>query len=309
MFSYTFATIDVPGSSITSANGMNNSGQIVGSYADSAGHTHGFLDTRGSFSTINVPGATSTSANGINNFGDIVGNFVDNKGMEHGFLDHHGHFTNIDAPGATTYFGIANGTSANGINDNGQIVGSYWGPTNGPPHPDGTKDGIAEHAFVDSHCRFASIGTPQNYGAEGIAFFSATGINNHGQIVGNTTTAPAGSTYGWVDTHGTLTPISRGFLDAPANGINNNGQVVGSVSTLGSDQLGYVDTNGMVTTINVPGSSHSSASGINDFGRIVGNSSQGAFLATPLTTGNVLGPTAPAFLLRHPPVAPAPQQL
>jgi len=39
---YTFTTIDMPGAASTYAFGINNAGQIVGSYDDAAG-AHGFL--------------------------------------------------------------------------------------------------------------------------------------------------------------------------------------------------------------------------------------------------------------------------
>jgi hypothetical protein len=41
---YSFTTLDVPGASNTYPQGINNSGQIVGSYSDGAGQ-HGFLAT------------------------------------------------------------------------------------------------------------------------------------------------------------------------------------------------------------------------------------------------------------------------
>ena len=73
---YSFTTIDVPGASCctTVANGINNSGQIVGYFDDTRGR-HGFVDTGGSLSTIDVPGARVTQANGINDSGQIVGWF------------------------------------------------------------------------------------------------------------------------------------------------------------------------------------------------------------------------------------------
>ena len=67
---YSFTTIDVSGATSTSAYGINDSGQIVGTTNFSS---HSFLDTAGSFTTIDVPGASSTSAFGINNSGEIVG--------------------------------------------------------------------------------------------------------------------------------------------------------------------------------------------------------------------------------------------
>jgi probable HAF family extracellular repeat protein len=72
---YTFTRFDVPGSTVTCAFGINDSGQIVGALYDGTTY-HGFLYSGGSFTTIDVPGATgNTAANGINNSGQIVGCF------------------------------------------------------------------------------------------------------------------------------------------------------------------------------------------------------------------------------------------
>jgi PEP-CTERM motif len=80
---YTFTSIDLPGATITFATGINNGGQIVGSYFDAT--YHGFLDSGGRFTSINVPGATDTYLTGINNGGQIVGYYDDATGF-HGFL-------------------------------------------------------------------------------------------------------------------------------------------------------------------------------------------------------------------------------
>jgi uncharacterized membrane protein len=83
-----FTTIDVPGAvKGTVANGINASGQIVGTYQDSVGF-HGFeLTTKGIFITIDVPGAIAgtTEAFGINSQGQISGFFTDSLGV-HGFV-------------------------------------------------------------------------------------------------------------------------------------------------------------------------------------------------------------------------------
>ncbi len=74
---FTFTTIDVPGSTGTSAAGINPSGQIVGQFSDSKGDGHGFLrDTDGSFTTIDMPGSSGTGASGINSSGQIAGGFT-----------------------------------------------------------------------------------------------------------------------------------------------------------------------------------------------------------------------------------------
>src|SRR4051794_38550203 len=89
---FSFTTINVPGALYTSAYGINNAGQIVGSFYDGTSD-HGFLDIGGSFTTIDAPGAINdTRAYGINNAGQIVGSFYDSTGI-HGFLDTGGSFT------------------------------------------------------------------------------------------------------------------------------------------------------------------------------------------------------------------------
>ena len=86
-----FTPIDDPlaaGASGTVANGINDSGLIVGAYFDATGE-HGFLrSSGGSFTTIDVsfggPG-NATEALGINNAGTVVGAFRGATGLE-GFI-------------------------------------------------------------------------------------------------------------------------------------------------------------------------------------------------------------------------------
>ena len=132
----------MPGSppGTTGASGINDSGQIVGSYGNPP-EFQSFLDTRGVFTPIAVPGALSTIANGINNRGQIVGVSEDSTGSFPAFLDTGGVFTTIDVPGAIF-------TTPEGINDLGQIVGvfedstGFFGaflatPINPAPEPSG----------------------------------------------------------------------------------------------------------------------------------------------------------------------------
>src|SRR5205814_8910305 len=71
---FQYSSIEVPGSTSATARGVNNLGQIVGSFVDNSG-THAFLFNNGRFSTIEVPGSTWTIATGINNSGQIVGGY------------------------------------------------------------------------------------------------------------------------------------------------------------------------------------------------------------------------------------------
>src|SRR5262249_56405205 len=82
-----YTTIDPPGTTSTSVQSINDMGQIVGSYRDSAGpNPHGFLLSEGDYTIIDDPLATrGTNATGLNNKGQIVGQYLDATG-NHGFL-------------------------------------------------------------------------------------------------------------------------------------------------------------------------------------------------------------------------------
>src|SRR5437870_4501830 len=114
----TFTTIDFPGATGTSAQGINNGRQIVGTY--SAGHSAplelGFLLDRGTFKSIQV-GPVYTAAVGINDHGEIVGT-RSSGGVDRSFLMDHSTLTSIDVPGGIYIF-------AQAINNHRQIVGDY----------------------------------------------------------------------------------------------------------------------------------------------------------------------------------------
>ncbi|PYR32400.1 MAG: hypothetical protein DMF92_02240 [Acidobacteria bacterium] len=90
--------IDYPGATSTVARGINDSGQIVGTYSCSAACTrpdtgevsaaggHGFLLDNGVYTRIDVPaaGASATTARGISVQGTIVGHY-NVGGVTHGF--------------------------------------------------------------------------------------------------------------------------------------------------------------------------------------------------------------------------------
>jgi probable HAF family extracellular repeat protein len=83
------ATLAVPGASMTQATGINDRGEVVGTYTVGTGNsavTHGFTWWNGKWATVNYPGASSTSVNGVNNEGDIVGFYTDAAGNTDGFV-------------------------------------------------------------------------------------------------------------------------------------------------------------------------------------------------------------------------------
>jgi hypothetical protein len=81
-------TYDVPNSLITVAFDINPKEDLVGSYKDTSGKVHGFLQPADGSApiTIDYPNAVSTTAGGLNPEGAIVGTYTDTKGHTHGFL-------------------------------------------------------------------------------------------------------------------------------------------------------------------------------------------------------------------------------
>ena len=158
----TFTRIDVPGATQTNARGINDAGQITGSYSDRAGRSHGFVYAGGAFTTLDVPGAPYTSMSGINDAGQIVGSYQDASGTALGFLYSGGIYRSFAAPGAVA-------TYADGINAAGQIVGSYETMDSGVGYL---------HGFLYAGGAFTTLDVP---GARGTYAF---GINDAGEIVG-----------------------------------------------------------------------------------------------------------------------------
>jgi probable HAF family extracellular repeat protein len=267
---YTFTSIDFPGRSITWGEGINNSGQTVGTYQRS--YYQGFTDTGGVFTTIDAgssrsidvaAGRLSTFAYGINNAGQVVGYTSGGIGGYNGFLLSGGALTTIDIGNTNASMP---GTLPYGINDVGQIVGSYNSAT-GP-----------SRGFIDTGGVFTTIDAAGLVGSRSTAQTYALGINNAGQVVGY---AYDGGYHAFLDTAGVFTSISvPGSPLTIPSGINNSGQIVGYYYAPNDGGYhGFIDTAGVYTSIDVPGARRdvgyavvpwTIAQGLNDNGQIVG---------------------------------------
>jgi probable HAF family extracellular repeat protein len=168
---FPFNPVDFPGALATTANGINTSGTIVGSYCvhtsycDLVFFDHGFMDNNGAFTTIDFSGASTTAINGINDAGDMVGGYSAG-GPFHGWLRRGGVFTTIDLPGAKY-------SAAEGINKAGVVVGTYIDAAN------------HTHGFKYAGGVYTTIDHPQ------ASITTADGIDDQGEIVG--TYSPANS--------------------------------------------------------------------------------------------------------------------
>src|SRR5881398_3076412 len=116
-------TFDYPGTgNSTLPQKINERGDIVGEFIDSAGVTRGFVRfSNGTFSAPIVdPNDTVgfTEGRGINNSRTVVGDYVIADGTIHSFLLSGATFTEYDLPGALQ-------TNLLGINNSGDLTGAF----------------------------------------------------------------------------------------------------------------------------------------------------------------------------------------
>jgi probable HAF family extracellular repeat protein len=276
---YSFSSFDVPGAFRTDPNGINNAGQIVGSYGDTSGNTHGFLMSGGVYTTIDHPGAATgiyggTTAYGINDDGQIVGIYLvcgvpNGYGCERSFLLSGGVFTDLpDAPGS-----MPGTTDALSINNSGVIAGyfvdSCFCTTHGFTYAGGVYTVVDQPGFFQSYL---------------------SGINNSGQMVGESAQCwGCGFAAGFSLTNGEYTDIEVPGADSTvAAGINDAGIVAGRYYTSAYHAFVYDGVN--YTLVDYPGAIQTAlwGPGINRSGELVGGyvASDGTihgFLATTFT--------------------------
>lgn len=237
---YTDAPADAEAQGSGQTLGINNKDQVVGSFIDSNGVSHGYSRDHGEYNTIDEPDAVyGTYASGINDHGQIVGSYYDVAYSLHGFLLDHRLYTILDDPDAEP-----GTTVAAGINNLGQIVGSF----------DDANFNI--HGFLLDHGVYMTLDAP---GAAGYQTY-ANGINDRGHVVGFF--SDGYTVHGFQLEHGAFAT-----LDAPnavngtlVFGINNKGVIVGTGANA------FALEGGVYTGLALPGTPY----GINDIGEIVG---------------------------------------
>jgi len=266
---------EVPGAAITAHLGINDHGQVTGTYVDDAPSPdggsdtgHGFVqDRRGHTARFDVPGASITLPNGINDHGQVAGAFVDAgivplpggaapPGSVHGFVrDPRGGITAFEVP----YWRLHN---VSDVNNRGQVVGYYDQP------------GFAgAGAFLrDRDGTITTITYP------GAPYTEAHGINDRGQVVGAYLepgaapnpdgTIPRNAVHGFVWERGRFTSFDvPGSIYTQAFGINDRGQVTGGYYDASARQHAFLRDRGRYRTLDAPGGNI--AYGINDHGEIV----------------------------------------
>jgi uncharacterized membrane protein len=251
----TFVVIDPPGATQSRALGMNEVGDVVGLYRDTAGAMHGFLRSpRGEFSTIDVPGATFTIAHGINNLGEIVGRFGEaGTGHVRGFALAEGEYAYFDFPGSTHI-------EPEDINEKGEVSGKYL-----------DSDG-RQHGFILIDETFETIDVP------GAATTDAQSVCNSGTIVGDIGDAGDTKVQSFTMAEGILN-----ILDFPGASVtaarfrSEAGAIVGIVIDDNGQHGFRRDRYGTYVTIDVPGATQTSIFAGNDQGNVAGSFTAGGY--------------------------------
>lgn len=264
---FSFTTIQVPGARRTSASGINDDGDMVGSYEDSTGVSHGYVLRRGIFTTIDFPGATFTEARGIGGGGEIVGTYR-KRGEPplnfHGYLlTPAGEFVPVDSPGH--------------LNTIAQRI-----------LPDGTILGCRHDNDFMASMRGNVIGRRGNSETDAFASMHNGATPDLRRIAGlyNYTTANRIDAY--VIDAGVFKPlIVPGSSMTAAWDVNPAGEVVGTYRD-STGFHGFVLTTDGYVLVDVPAATATRAFGINANGAVVGS-----FVAGERTYGFMAIPTRP----------------
>lgn len=233
----------------------------------------GFLWKDGVMTALPTLGGNNNGALGVNNRGQIVGGAEtanqDPNCVSPQLLDIRGVVWG-PRPGQIEALPTFPGDPASvalAINDEGQVVGTS-GQCQGPP------SGLAfQHAVLWQH------GTVTNLGSLGGAMFNAAnGINNRGQVVGQSDLPGEAATHAFLWQNGVMTDL--GTLSGDANSvafdINDKGQVVGNSCDVNFNCRPFLWEDGVMTDLNtlIPPNSPlhlTFGAGINDRGEIAGS--------------------------------------
>lgn len=115
-----------PGSTSTTAYGVNNAGTTAGTWRDAGGLSHAFLHGGSTWISLDYPGATNTYGEAINGSGSIGGAWDTGSNNYRGFVYGNGAFVPVDYPGAAS-------TDNSALNANGVVAGT-WMDANGTYH-------------------------------------------------------------------------------------------------------------------------------------------------------------------------------
>lgn len=282
---YTITNLNPVGAIESRAAGINESGQVVGSYKTSDGHSHAFLWQNGSFIDLGALGGLDSIANDINELGQVIGTASTADNQRHAFLWSDANNNGVSDPGEMIDLGTLGGVRSDAIkiNNSGQVVGfarissgaSYpfvWADANNNGQSDpgemikiepagssgGEAYGINDSGqvvgqFISSDGYYhlfryeSGIITDLGTSPFGGDVIFGNGINKSGQIAGDGNYPDFNTYQAFLYQNGTFTPL--GTLGGPSSGVldlNDKGEVVGGSDTSSGVEHAFLYSNGMI---------------------------------------------------------------
>jgi probable HAF family extracellular repeat protein len=216
-----------------------------------------------------LAGAEEYSVTDLGNLGGVINNTTEADGFAinaRGQVTGGSYVTSFDyyafiySNGVLQDLGTLPGSSSStgqAINARGEVVGFTSGYAN--------ASNISQRAFLYSN------GVMQDLGSLGGVNSSASGINDRGQVVGDSQTS-TGAFHAFLYSHGVMQDLSSLVgASSDAIGINNNGQIVGSFNTSTGTTHAYLYSNGTMQDLGtLSGYVNSIGNAINAIGEVVG---------------------------------------
>lgn len=202
---------------LVEAAGINNQGQIAGDISlTSPPGRFAALYSNGTVQNLGVQGSSFNIGAGINNNGQVIFNSSQGTTYE-GYLYSNGALTELPTLG-----GFSGTVYA--INDQGQIVGTAMTA--------GTYRGGDSHAYLYSDGTIQDLGT-----LPGDTTSEALGINDAGEIVGDSENGIGNPGHAFLDVNGTMYDVNNlvsgdaGYVITSAVAINASGQIAADAIT------------------------------------------------------------------------------
>lgn len=188
-------------------NTINKFGAIAGAYRSPSGWGHGFIYRDGVFVDIGTLGGGYSEIDAMNDKGDAVGkSLIADNSSYHPFVYRNGAMKDLGTFGGR--FGVALG-----INNRGDVVGGAYDAAN------------VLHAFVDDGAGIRKLFPDSSANSQ------ASGINDHGTIIGN---FGGGAGLAFVYDNGVLTMLDQipevraaGWSSLVPTAINDRGWITG----------------------------------------------------------------------------------